>query len=201
MISQSTGPPSKHSYVTLGFLSPIFATKHGSLSPNRMNPRPAKHTQRTKGRTADRSMRRWLSAAGGLCRRVLSSSSVASTASHARPLPPLVISKAPSAPFPLAFACRRHHSLSAPLAQGFFHPVTAPAFRPPVSSPLPYSSLVSYPLPRVRVRLMLISPVVSRSRCCSSRCGTMPRRTRTRALRSRPPSPKSRNTSSRPPRN
>lgn len=144
-------------------------------------------------------MRRWWSAAGGLSRRVLSAPSVASTASHARTLPPPVISKAPSAPLPFAFSCRQHHSLRAPLAQGFFfHPPTATAFRPPVSSPL--SSLIrSQGFGSIDAHF---SGGVTRSRCCSSsRCGTTPRRTRIPARRSRPPSPKSRNTSSRRPRN
>ncbi|TVU31504.1 hypothetical protein EJB05_23191 [Eragrostis curvula] len=78
-------------------------------------------------------MRRWWSAAGGLSRRVLSSSS-ASAASHARPLPQTVISRAPSASLPFAFACRRHHSLRAPLPQGFFHTTTASSSSlPPVN--------------------------------------------------------------------
>ncbi|KAK3157272.1 hypothetical protein QOZ80_2AG0118580 [Eleusine coracana subsp. coracana] len=76
-------------------------------------------------------MRRWWSAAGGLSRRVLSSPSAAATSRHARPLPPPVISKASLVSFPFAFACRRYHSLRAPLPQGFFHPTTAPTFCPP----------------------------------------------------------------------
>jgi hypothetical protein len=99
-------------------------------------------------------MRRWWSVAGGLSRRVLSSSSSSAAASRSCPLPAPVISRAPSAPFPFAFAFafafRRHYSLHAPLPQVFFNPGTIPAFRPPVSSLLLYSSLFCWPLPEVR---------------------------------------------------
>ncbi|XP_062205649.1 uncharacterized protein LOC133907595 isoform X1 [Phragmites australis] len=76
-------------------------------------------------------MRRWWCAAAGLGRRVLSSSS----ATRSRPLPPPLIPKDPSIHFPLS--CRQHHSLHAPLPQGFF---PTSSFRPPVSSPLLPSS-------------------------------------------------------------
>lgn len=72
-------------------------------------------------------MRRWWCAAGGLGRRLLSSSTSA-VASHARPLPPPLIPKSPSFTVPFSLSCRRHHSL-----QGFFHPAIASSFRPPVS--------------------------------------------------------------------
>ncbi|XP_062205651.1 uncharacterized protein LOC133907595 isoform X3 [Phragmites australis] len=67
-------------------------------------------------------MRRWWCAAAGLGRRVLSSSS----ATRSRPLPPPLIPKDPSIHFPLS--CRQHHSLHAPLPQGFF---PTSSFRPP----------------------------------------------------------------------
>lgn len=93
------------------------------------NPRPAKHKHTPKTETERcRSMRRWWCAAGGLGRRVLSSSTPA-VASHARPLPLPLIPKSPSFTVPFSLSCRRHHSL-----QGFFHPAFASSpFRPPVS--------------------------------------------------------------------
>ncbi|XP_002464859.2 uncharacterized protein LOC8086284 [Sorghum bicolor] len=91
------------------------------------NPRPAKHKHTPKTETERcRSMRRWWCAAGGLGRRVLSSSTPA-VASHARPLPLPLIPKSPSFTVPFSLSCRRHHSL-----QGFFHPAIASSpFRPP----------------------------------------------------------------------
>ena len=80
-------------------------------------------------------MRRWWCAAGGLGRRLLSSSTSA-VASHARPLPPPLIPKSPSFTVPFSLSCRRHHSL-----QGFFHQAIASSFRSPVSSRLVSSHL------------------------------------------------------------
>ncbi|KAL6642610.1 hypothetical protein ACP70R_020791 [Stipagrostis hirtigluma subsp. patula] len=74
-------------------------------------------------------MRRWWCAAAGLGRRALSSPAAA--ASHARPLPPPLIPKAPSVPFPLS--SRRHHSLHTPLPQGFLRPAIASSSRPPAA--------------------------------------------------------------------
>ncbi|KAF8728231.1 hypothetical protein HU200_018823 [Digitaria exilis] len=74
-------------------------------------------------------MRRWWCAAGGLGRRVLSSSSA--VASHVRPLPPPLIPKLPSFTVPFYSSCRRHHSLHAPLPHGLFHPAIASSLRPP----------------------------------------------------------------------
>ena len=81
-------------------------------------------------------MRRWWCAAGGFGRRVVSSSTSA-VASHARPLPLLLIPESPSVTVPFSLSCRRHHSL-----QGFFHPAIASSFRSPVSSRLVSSHLV-----------------------------------------------------------
>ncbi|KAJ1296070.1 hypothetical protein BS78_01G270700 [Paspalum vaginatum] len=70
-------------------------------------------------------MRRWWCAAGGLGRRVLSSSTSAVT-SHARPLLPPLIPKSPSLVVPFSSSCSRHHSVRA-----FFHPAITSSFPPP----------------------------------------------------------------------